>query len=304
MNTPAQPVIAKPVSQDSTALVLRPTETLFIERMLIELYPRLRYLNIPLLRSVAGSLIPSFLLKETPEDTRRIIEIGCGDGLFTNLLSFLFPNIEIIGIDCDPDKIAYARTTINERENLKFICGYANSMPEIPCDRIIYSHCLSNLKSASIFKKLIIKTSRWLVEEGDFFVREAPIRLLWHTAFTGALFGAQRDSLMDIPDLSLLPRVLLMDIGCHQPQTFESPGLPGFPAEVFYRGRPIPEILPDPVLLTRPRRALPVPIQRSMMSHPIAAYANNVPEVDVQGLPNPLDFLFKEEQLQRQWELV
>lgn len=304
MNTLAQPVIAKPVSQESTALVLRPTETLLIETTLLRLYPRLRYLNNPLLRSIAGSLIPPFLLKETPPDTRRIVEIGCGDGMFSNLLSLLFPNIEIIGIDANPDKIAYACTTVNERQNLKFICGYANSMPEIPCDRIIYSHCLSTLKNPAVFKKLIIKTSRWLVEEGDFFVREAPLRLLWHTAFSGALFGVKSDNLLDVIDLALLPRTLLMDIGCYHPQSFESPGLPGIPAEVFYQGRPIPEILPDPVLLATPRRTLPVPIQRSMMSHPIAAYAAQASDTDSEGIPNPLDFLFKEELLQRQWELV
>ena len=215
----------------------RDVAKLFIEKTLQQMYPRLRHTDFPGARHLRGPLIPNFLTWNTAPDTRRIVEIGCGDGVFSNILSLLFPDVEIIGIDPDPDKIAYARTTVSFRQNLKFICGYAGSMNEIPCDRIIYNNCLSTSKNPATFKKLILKTVPWLVAEGDFWVKESPLRLLLNPAFWDTL----RSDTLKGP--TYLPQKLLSDIGYSQPYIFQTEGLFGLPSTVFYHSYPVASVL-------------------------------------------------------------
>jgi len=52
-----------------------------------------------------------------------IVDLGCGHGLFANLLAESGPNRRILGIDVDERKIAVARGTIEGRESLRFEVG-------------------------------------------------------------------------------------------------------------------------------------------------------------------------------------
>jgi SAM-dependent methyltransferase len=211
---------------------LKPTERLFIEKTLIRMYPRLQCYDLPVWNWLNGSLIPDFIVKNTHTDTRRIVEIGCGDGVFSNILSLLFPNVEIISMDPNPHHIAYARTTVGFRQNLKFICGNAAVMSEIPCDRIIYNNRLAALGNTYAFKKLIMKTSAWLVEEGDFIVKESPLNLLRKPALLKALYPLLRRNW----DMEACIRQQLADIGFFYPNVFQGKALlPGLPNEVFYQ---------------------------------------------------------------------
>lgn len=49
-----------------------------------------------------------------------IVDLGCGHGLFANLLAESGPNRRILGIDIDERKIAVARGTVEGRESLRF----------------------------------------------------------------------------------------------------------------------------------------------------------------------------------------
>lgn len=211
---------------------LKPTERLFIEKTLIQMYPRLERHDLIPWKWFHGPLIPDFIVKNTDPYLRRIIEIGCGDGVFSNILSLLFPDIEIIGIDTDRDKIAYARSTIGYRQNVKFICANAAVLADIPCDRIIYNHCLSRMQSSYAFKKLIVKTSQWIVDEGDFIVKESPLAILNSLSLLKEFFPKLRSS----NDWAVMVRGLLGEIGYPNPLIYQSQGLPGLPpSEIFYR---------------------------------------------------------------------
>lgn len=211
---------------------LKPTERLFIEKTLIQMYPRLQRHDLIPWKWFQGPLIPDFIVRNTDPYLRRIVEIGCGDGVFSNILSLLFPDIEIIGIDTDRDKIAYARSTIGYRQNVKFICANATVLADIPCDRIIYNHCLSRLRSSYAFKKLLVKTSQWIVDEGDFIVKESPFSILNSIALLKEFFPKLRDT----NDWAVMVRSLLAEIGYPNPLIYQSQGLPGMPpSEIFYR---------------------------------------------------------------------
>jgi hypothetical protein len=211
---------------------LQPTERLFIERTLLHLYPRLKNYDLIPWKWINGPLIPDFIVRHTGKNLRRIVEINCGDGLFSNILSLLYPDIEIIGIDPDREKIAAARATIGYRQNLKFIHANAAILAEIPCDRIIYNHCLSKLNSVFAFKKLMMKTSRWLVDEGDFIIKESPFSLVQNLSLMKELFPLLRET----RSLAACLRTILAELGYPNPMISQSPGLLGWPSELFCRG--------------------------------------------------------------------
>lgn len=52
-----------------------------------------------------------------------IVDLGCGHGLFANLLAESSAGRRVLGIDVDERKIAVARATIDDRESLRFELG-------------------------------------------------------------------------------------------------------------------------------------------------------------------------------------
>jgi len=65
-----------------------------------------------------------------------IVDLGCGHGLFANLLAEASPNRRILGIDNDPRKVTVARTTIQGRESVRFELGDIVREPPPKCDAI------------------------------------------------------------------------------------------------------------------------------------------------------------------------
>jgi len=64
----------------------------------------------------------------------RILEIGCGHGLFSNYLALASPDRQVQGIDIDDAKIALARRT---RGRVSFRTGDARFPPEGPFDAAV-----------------------------------------------------------------------------------------------------------------------------------------------------------------------
>lgn len=219
---------------------LKPAERLFVEKTLLQIYPRLQRRDMIPWKWFQGPLMPDFIMANTNPGLRRIVEIGCGDGVFSNILSLLFPDIEIIGIDPDREKIAYARSTIGYRRNIKFICANAAVLAEIPCDRIIYNRCLSRTGNIYAFKKLVLKTSQWIVDEGDLLVKESPFAIVNRLSLMKELFPYLRRQ----RSLAACIRTLLAEIGYPIPTIYNVQGVAGIPSEIVYRA-PRALILPE-----------------------------------------------------------
>lgn len=214
---------------ESGNLGVKKTERLLIEKTLMQMYPRLQMYDLFPWRWLNGPLIPDFLARQGDLGLRRIVEIGCGDGVFSNILALLFPDVEVIGIDSSVEKIADARATIRYRENLKFVRANAAILSDVPCDRIIYNNCLSKLESTYAFKKLILKTSQWLVDEGDFLIRENPLALLCNSTLVKELFPRFRQT----GSLEASIRMLLGEIGYPAAAVHMSKGLFGLPTQLY-----------------------------------------------------------------------
>lgn len=61
-----------------------------------------------------------------------VVDLGCGHGLFANLLVEASERRRVLGIDLDERKIAVARLT--EREGLRFVVGDVGAEELPPCD--------------------------------------------------------------------------------------------------------------------------------------------------------------------------
>lgn len=226
----------------------RTPERLFIEKTLQRMYPRLERHDIFPWNLFNGPLIPDFLLSITGPRMRRIVEINCGDGVFSNVLSLLFPNIEIVGIDPNPANIAKAKATVGYRQNLKFVCGNPMTMTDIPCDRIIYNHCLPALGNTYAFRKMVIKTLGWLVNEGDFIVREKPLNLLRRPMLVKEIFPRLRER----KSLEACIRSLITEVGYPNPLIYSYGKFGSCPTEIFYRS---PKTLTLTAMVAKPVRA-------------------------------------------------
>lgn len=220
---------------------LRPTERLFIEKTLLRMYPRLQRQDLFPWSLFSGPLIPEFLVRHTSPRLRRIVVIGCKDGVLCNILSLLFPDIEIVGIDASSSNIAKARATVGHRQNLKFVYGNASTMLEIPCDRIIYDCSLSQLGNGIAFKKLLAKTLRWIVDDGDFIVRETPLKLLRHPKLLQEFWPKLKEGKC----LEACIQQCLGDINYPHMQTYQYRRIPKLSSEVYFRGLKNPEHYAD-----------------------------------------------------------
>lgn len=66
----------------------------------------------------------------------RILDLGCGHGLVTNLLALGSAARDVTGIDIDEEKIASARRTVGDRRNVRFLVADATAYSGGPYDAI------------------------------------------------------------------------------------------------------------------------------------------------------------------------
>lgn len=71
--------------------------------------------------SIKKKIFPIKKCIEFFPDSGRLIDLGCGNGIFAGLLSLYYPNLEIIGIDDDERKINEASTVFKNLKNIRFL---------------------------------------------------------------------------------------------------------------------------------------------------------------------------------------
>jgi 2-polyprenyl-6-hydroxyphenyl methylase/3-demethylubiquinone-9 3-methyltransferase len=99
-----------------------------------------------------------------------IVDLGCGHGLFANLLAEASPNRRILGIDNDPRKISVARTTIQDRESVRFEVGDIVHEAPPKCDAITIIDVLYLLRPSDQ-EALLRKAAGALAENAPLVVK-------------------------------------------------------------------------------------------------------------------------------------
>ncbi len=222
-------------------------DRLAVEQMLAAMYPNVQFHDLLPSQLWQGPLIPDFMVRSiNTQAIKRVVIIGCGDGRLANTLSLLFPEIEVIGIDTNQALVDRAQETVGRRTNIKFIHGNPVNMTEIPCDRIIYNHCLAGLKDRDAYKALIKKTVSWIGPNGDFMIQESPLKLALNAGFLKNAYARLRE----VPSIEYFVRRALKDVGFANPLTYRFQKLPFFATEVCFQ---YPKTLNLTGMLPRPR---------------------------------------------------
>jgi 2-polyprenyl-3-methyl-5-hydroxy-6-metoxy-1,4-benzoquinol methylase len=79
----------------------------------------------------------------------RLLEVGCGHGLFANEAALGRPGLSVIGIDPAEEKIRWAETTVGSRTNVTFRCGRVEEMREYSFDAVAVLDVLYLIPRAS-----------------------------------------------------------------------------------------------------------------------------------------------------------
>jgi cyclopropane fatty-acyl-phospholipid synthase-like methyltransferase len=66
----------------------------------------------------------------------RLLEVGCGHGLFANAAALAHPGLEVLGVDPDPRKIRWAEATVGARRNVRFRTGEMEAVGERGFDAV------------------------------------------------------------------------------------------------------------------------------------------------------------------------
>lgn len=99
-----------------------------------------------------------------------VVDLGCRDGLFANLLVEASPQRRVLGIDADARRIAVARGTIGGREALRFERGDIVTVPPPRCDAITMVDVLY-LLSAEDQERVLRNAATALAEGAPLVVR-------------------------------------------------------------------------------------------------------------------------------------
>lgn len=120
-----------------------------------------------------SSLIPLNLLIKYLPNQAKILDLGCGEGMFSNALGRLLPNAEIIGVDLNAEKIKCAQSC--QLENVTFHVGDAKNFLFENADVVIFNDMLhhNSFQEQAI---LISKARDLLKNEGLLILKEVNVQ--------------------------------------------------------------------------------------------------------------------------------
>lgn len=98
-----------------------------------------------------------------------ILDLGCGEGTFSNFLAMSSPKRKIIGVDVDNERVSNAYRGI---QNTSFVLGDITKRKFPRADAIIFFHLLHHLKSSSDQINLIRKSLDCFKKDGRLIIVE------------------------------------------------------------------------------------------------------------------------------------
>jgi SAM-dependent methyltransferase len=109
----------------------------------------------------------------------RVLEVGCGHGLFSGYLAQRSPELQVHGVDIDPDKIAVAAAAeAPDGGRLRFAVGDSGSVPEGPWDGVVLVDVLYLLDEAAQ-RALLESCAAVLAPGGVLVVKDMATRPRW-----------------------------------------------------------------------------------------------------------------------------
>jgi cyclopropane fatty-acyl-phospholipid synthase-like methyltransferase len=75
------------------------------------------------------------VVERTPS-AGRLLEVGCGHGLFANAAALAHPGLDVLGVDPDGQKIRWAQATVGARPHVRFRCEGLHDVSERGFDAV------------------------------------------------------------------------------------------------------------------------------------------------------------------------
>lgn len=139
----------------------------------VRLFVRLRHFLSPL--EALEKLVPG---------EGRILDLGCGHGLFTNYMALRAPSRDILGVDPSPAKIKVAKTTESMVPNVRYLPGSIEDVAENSrFDAITIVDVLYLLPVAEQ-QKILVACHQLLADAGVLVLKTQDTRPWWRYWWT------------------------------------------------------------------------------------------------------------------------
>ncbi|MBU1895847.1 class I SAM-dependent methyltransferase [Patescibacteria group bacterium] len=107
---------------------------------------------------------------------KKVLDVGCNCGVFTNFLAKFLPHAQVIGIDPSEEAVKFGRERFKNLTNLKFFVGHSDNLPvEGEFDLVILRMVLQWLPRKDFFKTIseIDKVARNYIYINEFYPSSA-----------------------------------------------------------------------------------------------------------------------------------
>lgn len=108
----------------------------------------------------------------------RLLEVGCGHGLFANECALRHPELQVLGIDPAPAKIDAARASAAGRGNVRFALGRLEGLAETGFDCVAVLDVLYLVPRAD-WPGFLLGCARALRPGGTLLLKEVDVRPRW-----------------------------------------------------------------------------------------------------------------------------
>jgi SAM-dependent methyltransferase len=116
----------------------------------------------------------------------RVLEVGCGHGLFSGYLARRSPRLQVLGVDIDADKIAVAGAGEPvDHGRLRFAVADSGSVPDGPWDAVVLVDVLY-LLDAGDQRSLLESCAKVLAPGGLLVVKDMDTRPRWKARWNAA----------------------------------------------------------------------------------------------------------------------
>lgn len=115
----------------------------------------------------------------------RVLEVGCGHGLVTNLLADTSEARTVVGVDIDPRKVAVARTSLRPGDATRFEVIAPGELPDGPFDAVVIVDVLYLLDAADR-DTLVADAVQRLAPGGTLVVKEVADTPRWKARVAAA----------------------------------------------------------------------------------------------------------------------